>query len=271
MFFVTEDVKQGESLGAVMSRFGLDEPKQRETLLHKHNAHLRGGADVPQGSAPDFLMRMLLTMPVVQNTTIVIPIDIKLSVVEFQPVIDLKNGLRPRQIGVSGPPTLTHGVNVKIKHSLPASTGLNWIQTVKKLNNPDRSAPVEFVDVGHNNLPFFIQPPKDQAPPAMMDDTPVGPVAPRPGAGVDFTAMTTIAVLARGRIILAAGMVWSFVIGTANKLPEGIMVRQRPRDATDMDFRNQLRILKLGLNQYRAPTGANLDYVLPPTADSVVR
>jgi hypothetical protein len=104
----------------------------------------------------------------------------------------------------------------------------------------------------------------------MMDDTPVGPVAPRPGVGVDFTATTTIAVLARGHIILAAGMVWSFVIGTANKLPEGIMVRQRPRDATDMDFRNQLRILKLGLNQYRAPTGPNLDYVLPPTPDSVV-
>ncbi len=270
MFFVTEDVKQGESLGAVMSRFGLDEAKQRDTLLHKHNAHLRAGVDVPRDTIPDFMLRMMLTMPVTQNVTIVIPIDIKLSVVEFQPVIDLKNGLRPRQVGTLGPPTLTHGVNVKIKHNLPASKGLNWIQTVKKLNNPDRSAPIEFVDVGHNNLPFFIQPSNDAAPPALVDDTPVGPVAPRPGAGVDFTAMTTIAVLARGHIILAAGMVWSFVIGTARKLPEGIIVRQRPREATDMDFRNQLRILKLGLNQYRGSTGPNLDYVLPSSPDSVV-
>ena len=76
---------------------------------------------------------------------------------------------------------------------------------------------------------------------------PCGPVAPAPGAGVDFTAMTTLSVLAGQHIVLAAGKVWGFVINQATTLPDGVTVR-RPRDATAADFRNQLRILRLGQN-----------------------
>jgi hypothetical protein len=86
---------------------------------------------------------------------------------------------------------------------------------------------------------------------------------------VDFTAMTTLAVLVRGHIVLAAGTVCRYVIGPSRTLPEGVRATQ-PRDALDADFRNQLRILRAGLNQDRGPSGPNLDYVPPPAPNTVL-
>lgn len=218
---------------------------------------------------PDGFVRGLLRMRTVQPSTVVVPIDVQLRVLEFHPVIDLVNGLRPRRVGDTSAPTCTHGVNIRVGRNLGVGTSLNWIQTVRKVNNPDRNAPLEFVDVGHNNLPFAEQPPAGQAPSAEFGDTPCGPIAPGPGRGVDFTAMTTLAVLVRGHIILAAGKVWRYVINAARSLPQGVTATP-PRDATAGDFQNQLRILRLGLNQMRQPTGATLDYMLPPAADNTV-
>jgi hypothetical protein len=200
---------------------------------------------------------------------VIVPIDIRLTINRFQPVIDMTNGLRPRRVGDTSPPTCTHGVHVIVGRNLLAGTSLNWIQTVTKLNNPDPSTPLEFVDVGHNDRPFSEQPPPGVAPAREFDDTPCGPIAPRPGGGVDFTAMTTLAVLVRGHIVLAAGTVWRYVIGTSRTLPEGVRATQ-PRDATDADFRNQLRILRAGVNQDRGPSGPNLDYVLRPAPNTVL-
>jgi hypothetical protein len=199
-----------------------------------------------------------------------VPIDVRLTIIKFQPVIDMTNGLRPRKVGDTSPPTCTHGVEIRVGRNLLAGTALNWIQTVKKLNNPDRGAPLEFVDVGHNNLPFSEQPAPGVAPSREFDDTPCGPIAPSPGSGVDFTAMTTLAVLARGHIILAAGKVWRFVIRNSRTLPGGVLATQ-PRDATNVDFLNQLRILRAGVNQFRQPTGPNLDYVLRPAPNTVLK
>jgi hypothetical protein len=262
MFFVTADVRPGQSFGEVLESFGLDDAQQLAAIRDSHNAQLHRNAG---GMVPDGVLRMRTVQP----ATVVVPIDPQLSVNEYRPVIDLANGLRPRRVGDTSAPTCTHGVAVRIGRNLGAGTSLNWIQTVRKLNNPDRAAPIEFVDVGHNNQPFSIQPPAGQPADVEFGDTPCGPAAPGPGRGVDFTAMTTLAVLARGHVILAAGKVWRFVINPHRTLPQGVTATP-PRDAVAADFQNQLRILRLGLNQFRQPTGATLDYVVQPAMGSVV-
>ena len=250
-FFVTADVAAGQTPGAVLSTFGLDAAGQIDALRDPHNAHLQGNSPVPAA------------------TTVVVPIDIQLSVLEFRPVIDITDGLIPKKVGE--PPTATHGVRIRIGRNLLAGTSLNWIQTVIKRNNPDPKAPLEFVDIGINNLPFFVFDgvPAGAAAPREFFDNPSAPIAPAPGRGVDFTATTTVAVLVRGHIILAAGKVWRYVVTTAKTLPDGVQTTPA-RDATDADFRNQLRILRVGQNQLRQPTGANLDYVLRPAAGTVI-
>ena len=213
---------------------------------------------------------VVLSAKFVAPTTVIVPIDVRLTIKRFQPVIKLTGGgLRPEKIGDTSPPTCTHGVDVLVGRNLLAGTSLNWIQTVTKLNNPDPNAPLEFVDLGDEGRPFSEQPDPGIAPTRDFDDKPCGPIAPAAGKGVDFTAMTTLAVLVRGHIVLAAGTVWRFVIGPSNTLPEGVRAT-RPRDATDADFRNQLRILRAGLNQDRGSSGPNLDYVLPPAPGTVL-
>jgi hypothetical protein len=265
-FFVTADVAAGQTLGEVLSTFGLDGAAQIDALRDPHNAHLHGQA---AGAVPAGLLAALTSVPMVTATTVVVPIDVTLTVLEFRPVIDMVNGLLPRPVGDTSPPTNTHGVRVRIGRNLRAGTALNWIQTVRKRNNPDRNAPLEFVDLGINNEPFFEHPPPGVPAPREFFDPPSGPVAPAPGLGVDFAATTTLAVLVRGRIVLAAGKVWRYVITTARTLPDGVRTTP-PRDATDADFRNQLRILRAGLNQLRQPTGANLNYVPRPAPGTVL-
>jgi hypothetical protein len=265
-FFVTADVMPGQSVGQVLSTFGLDSAAQVAAVRDPRNAHLHGGA---AGSVPDEAVALLLSAPFVRATTVIVPIDIRLTIKKFQPVINMTDGLRPRKVGDTSPPTCTHGVDILVGRNLLAGTSLNWIQTVKKLNNPDPNAPQEFVDVGHNDRPFSEQPPRGVAPAREFDDLPCGPIATRAGGGVDFTAMTTLAVLVRGHIVLAAGTVWRFVIGTSPTLPQGVRATP-PRDATDADFRNQLRILRAGVNQDRGPSGPNLDYIVRPAPNTVL-
>jgi hypothetical protein len=257
VFFVTADVEPGQTYGGVLNSFGLNYAGQMQAIRDPHNAHLHG-------SLPDAALPLLLGVMVVTASTVVVPIDVTLTVLEFRPVIDM-TGLVP-----TSPPT-THGVRVRIGRNLLAGTGLNWIQTVKKLNNPDSNAPQEFVDIGINNKPFFdfSQPPGVPAPREFFDE-PSGPIAPAPGRGVDFTAMTTLAVLVRGHIILAAGKVWRYVITTARTLPDGVRTTPPPRDATAADFQNQLHILRIGQNNLRGPTGPHLDYVVRPPAGTVI-
>lgn len=258
MFFITTEVGRSESYGEVMSRYGLNPASQINALAHPQNTHLRLG-----GTPPDPIHRT------VQPVNLIVPIDPRLSVVEYRPVIDLVDGLRPRLVGVVGPPTLTHGLSIRITRNLGRGTGLNWIQTVRKLNNPIPFEPEEFVDVGHNGQPFYEQPPHGQAASVESADVPCGPAAPAAGRGIDFTATTTLAVIVPNRIILSAGKTWGFTIGVERTLPLGVRVRPH-RDATAADFANQLRILRAGINQFRDPTGGNLNYLLPPTQNSIV-
>jgi hypothetical protein len=265
-FFVTADVAAGQTLGDVLSTFGIVGAGQTDALRDPHNAHLHGNA---AGAVSDGQLAALTSVPMATATTVVVPIDVDLPVLEFRKLLDMTNGLLPRPIGATGPPTNTHGMRVRFGRNLLAGTSLNWIQTVRKQNNPDKNAPLEFVDVGINNEPFFMHPPPGQPAPREFLDEPSGPIASAPGGGVDFTATTTLAVLVRGHIILAAGKVWRYVITTERTLPGGVIATP-PRDATDADFRNQLRILRVGLNQLRMPTGPNLDYVLRPAPGTVI-
>ncbi len=258
MFFLRAQAPAQQPFGATLAQYGLDQAAQTAALGHPHNAHLRNGN---QPAAPNHRP--------MRATHVVVPIALQLNVTRFQPVIDLQDGLRPRRVGDNRPPTCTHGIHVSVARNLGAGTRLNWIQTVQKLNNPDPNAPKVFVDVGHNGKPFMHQPPSGMAPPVQMDDTPCGPVAPGPNQGVDFTATTTLAVLLDDKIILAAAKVWGYTIGTSLTLPQGVTPR-RHRDASTADFREQLRILRLGRNQLGHNTGPNLNYLLPPTNNSIV-
>ncbi len=265
VFFVTADVQVGQSFADTLAGFGLDAAGQLAAFRDPHNDFMHGGA--PR-VLPDGFVSALLKMPVVTTAPVIVPIDVRLTVNEFTPLIDMKNGLLPRPMGAVGPPTNTHGMRVRIGRNLGPGKSLKWIQTVRKLNNPDKSQPLEFVDVGQSPLPFVL-PPSPPPPNDEFKDEPSAPIAPRPGAGVDFTATTTLVVLARGHIILAAGKVWRYVVGTSRTLPDGVRTTQ-PRDATDADFRHQLSILRAGINQLRLPTGGNLDYVVRPAAGGVV-
>jgi hypothetical protein len=265
-FFVTADVKPGQTMGGVLGAFGLDAAGQLQAFRDPHNDPLHGGA---ARLLPDGFVSATLRMPLVIAATVIVPIDIQLSINEFKPVIDTTNGLRPRRIGDLSPPTCTHGVSIRVGRNLGPGTALNWIQTVKKLNNSDPTEALEFVDGGHNNLPFGEQPPAGVPASEEFSDVPCGPIAPRPGAGEDFTAMTTLAVLVRGHIILAAGTVWRFVIGPSRTLPSGVLATA-PRDATDADFRNQLRILRTGIGALHLRAGPNLDYIVRPPPNTVV-
>jgi hypothetical protein len=265
VFFVTADVKVGQSFSDALASFGLDPAGQLAALRDPHNDFMHGGS---VRILPDGFVSAFMRMPVVVTAPVIVPIDVRLTVNEFRPVIDMQNGLLPRLQGDPNPPTNTHGLVVRIGRNLGPGMSLNWIQTARKVNNPDRGAPLEFVDVGQSPLPF-VKPPGPPPPDVEMRDDPSAPIAPRPGAGVDFTAMTTLVVLARGHIILAAAKVWRYVVGTSRTLPDGVRAFP-PRDATDAEFSKQLGILRTGINQLRLPTGGNLDYVIRPPAGGVV-
>jgi peptidoglycan hydrolase-like protein with peptidoglycan-binding domain len=255
-FFVTADVGRGRTPGEVLRTFGLDRAGQRDALRDPHNAHLHGNL---VGGVSDGQLDALAATPVATATTVVVPIDVRLSVLQFQPF----ETLFPTGNETS---TTHHGVSVRIGRNLLVGSALNWIQTVKKLNNPDPKAPVEFVDIGLNNEPFFdFSLPRGTPAPPVFVDNPSAPVASR----VDFTAMTTLAVLVRGHIILAAGKVWRYVLTGAPTLTANVRTTP-PRDATAADFQNQLRILRIGQNQLRGPTGPHLDYVVRPTPGTVI-
>jgi hypothetical protein len=266
-FFVTAPVNPPQSFADVLGSCGLDSAAQIAAFRDPHNSHLHGGAG---NLLPDHWLRALLSLRVVNPGFVVVPLDIQLKVNEFTPVIDLTIGLLARPVGAPGPPTNTHGVKVRIGRNLGSGSALHWIQTVKKLNNPDPNVPVEFVDGGGQNRPYYNRATAGPDP-VEFDDTPSGPIAKRPGGGVDFTATTTLAVEVRpDQIILAAGKVWRYVIGTSRTLPAGVAATA-PRDATDADFQNQVRILRKGLSNSRGlSTGPNLNYIVRPAPNTVV-
>jgi hypothetical protein len=254
MFFITTTVSNRRSYGEAMTFYGLDLAMQRSALAHRHNNHLRINN---QPAAPNHRP--------VHTVSMVIPIDVRLHVVEFRAVVNTATGIQPRLVGTNSPPVYTHGVSTNIDRNLSLCPGLNWLQTVTKLNNPTPNQPRSFVDLGGNQSPFVDDPPTSRA----HIDTPCGPVAPSPGRGIDFSATTTLALLYERQIILTRGKTWGYRINTATTLSAGVTLTH-PRDATPADFMVQLNILRAGINQFGDSTGRHRSYIPPPRDESIL-
>ena len=98
VFFVTADVPVARSFGDTLASFGLDAAGQLAAIRDPHNDFMHGGA--PR-ILPDGFVSATLRMPVVKTAPVIVPIDVQLTVNEFTPLIDMKNGLLPRLTGRS--------------------------------------------------------------------------------------------------------------------------------------------------------------------------
>ena len=260
MFFLQVTVRPGVPFRTVFSRWGLDAPAQARALALPENGRLRARIRGPVSPEQSLPVRVR-GRPVAVH--LMVPIEIELTTTRYLQRVDLVHGLLPREVGATGPPVLTHGMDVQIERNLGPATGLRWIQTTTRLNDHTHAGRLtEFVDGAINHAPWVFP----RGPQEVFTDRPAAPV-PRPGApAIDFEATATVAVLFGSHIILAAGRTWGF---TVNRGPSGI-VPKPSRAATSVDFRKQLRILRAGLNVFGDPTGAGLGYELPPGNGRVV-
>jgi hypothetical protein len=223
-------------------------------------------------------LRRLSSTPIQLNSqlqagagSIRLPIDLSVTVVRTAAHVDMTNGLRPLPIvnGVvdrSSVRLCTHGVDVILERTGLPCHRIRWLQTVRKRNNPDPLAPLEFVDVGGNNLPWYNS--TSSPDPLRFDDTPCGPATPTRAAGLEFLATASLAVWTMERITLVLGFTYGFRIvpGTSRA-----SVQWHPplHPATPAELANQIRILEVGINQFRRPTGGHLVYNPVPAANSI--
>ena len=252
MFF--EDVPITSAIGTtpaqILTQYGID---------HSHVAQI---INLPENQP----LRQLSRTPIQLQTplqagrgSIRLPIDFTASISRAAPHVDMKDGLRPLPIidGVvdrSNVKACTHGVDIILDRTGIACNRVRWLQTVRKRNNPDRNAPIEFVDVGGNGLPWYNA---GTAVDLRFDDTPCGPAASAQGKGVEFVATVSLAVWTMDRITLVLGFTYGFTI-TPGTTASSIRWNPPLRPATDSEFANQIRVLELGINQYRQPTGGKL-------------
>jgi hypothetical protein len=261
MFF--EDVPITSAIGTtpaqILTQYGIDHRRFPQIIRLPENESLRQASTSP----------IDLNSPLPAGAgSIRVPIDVTISVVRTAAHVDMTNGLRPLPLvnGVvdrSSVPLCTHGVDVVLDRTGLPCDRIRWLQTVRKRNNPDRHAPLEFVDVGGNNEPWYYA---GMSPdPIRFDDTPCGPATPTAAAGLDFLATVSLAVWTMDRITLIRGYTYGFRIvpGTTRT---SVQWHAPLHPATAAELGNQIRILELGLNQFRRPTGGRLLYNPVPPA-----
>jgi hypothetical protein len=264
MFF--EDVPITSVIGTtpaqIFAQYGIDPARFSQVIRLPENEPLRRSSSSP----------LRLDSPLQAGLgSIRIPIDPAVTVVRTAAHVDMTDGLRPLPIvnGVvdrSSVHLCTHGVDVVLDRTGLPCNRIRWLQTVRKRNNPDRLAPLEFVDVGGNDLPWYNASASQD--PIRFDDTPCGPAAPTTAAGLDFLATVSLAVWTMERITLILGYTYGFRIvpGTTRA-----SVHWHPplHPASAAELANQIRILELGINQFRRPTGGHLLYNPVPAASAI--
>lgn len=262
MFFLRVRLRPGVPFHTVFSRWGLDGGAQARALALPQNRRVRAAVGGPVSP------RQSLPVPRGRHAPVylMVPIAIQLTRSRYVPLEDPVNGLAPREVGATGPPVFTHGMDVAIERNLGPAPGLRWIQTTTRLHDHTHVGRLtEFVDGAVGDEPWVFPNGRRE----VFTDKPAAPL-PRPGArAIDFEATATLAVRFESRIILAAGITWGF---TVNRV-RGV-VPKPTRPATRADFRKQLRILRTGLNVLRGPTGADGEgggFERPPRNGGVVR
>lgn len=249
----------GATAGEIFTQYSIDASELNTILALPHNAALRSSVRGP-----------------IQLTTrlqgdLVLPIDIDVHIATAVPRVDMINGLRPLR-RVNGVPDrssvkhFTHGVEVRLNRVGRACKRLRWVQTVKKRNNPDPTQPAEFVDIGGNGFPWYNG--AGAVDSSVFDDVPCGPVSPGPDRGLEWSGTVSITVWTMERITIAKAFTYGFKILPGTTIAS---VRWNPqiRAATDAEISEHIRILEVGINQFRQSTGGKLIYN-PPPADGAV-
>ncbi len=252
----------GTTAAQILGQYGIDQARFPQIINLPENEPLRRLIRTP--------IQLHTQLPPGQGS-IRVPIDFTVNVIRSMPHVDMKDGLRPLPIrdGVvdrSSVPSCTHGVDIILERTGLPCNRVRWLQTVKKRNNPDRTAPLEFVDVGGNGLPWYNQ--GTNPDPIRFDDTPCGPATTASGKGLEFLATVSVAVWTMERITLVLGFTYGFAVGPGTTVAS---IRWNPplRPATAAEIQDQIRILEVGINQFRQPTGGRLIYNPPPAAGTI--
>jgi hypothetical protein len=262
LFFERVNLDPGDDVGRIFDLYGIDRSRLADVLQNAPNQSLPANAS-------------LLSQPP-QVTSICVPIDNYMTVVNSRTVIDLQNGLRPLDLSLSAAERAariaraTHGVEILAERDGNACARIRWLQTVKSRNRTDllsgRPQPPEFVDGGGNNLPFYIATKvgSDDPDDTTFQDTPCCGVPKRPGQEPEFSAVLSLVVWTHPRITIIDSWAYAFRVNT-----NGHIHFDRPRDATSPDIAEQIRILKAGRSQFGTDTGPSLDYRPTPPHRSV--
>jgi hypothetical protein len=171
------------------------------------------------------------------------------------------HGLRPTPISLGKTSPWTHGVEIELARVGQPCNRIRWLQTVKNRNNPVPHTPAEFVDLGGNYLPWYHS--GANPAPTIFTDTPCAPAPSVSGRGLEFFATASVAVWTMDRVTLVKSFTYGFSVHTGDT-PAAIWWNPAPRSATSFEVREQIRILRAGINQLRAPTGGTLNYRTAP-------
>jgi hypothetical protein len=264
MFFETVPITSviGTTPAQIFDQYGIDHGRFAAIAALPANAGLRGA-----GGAP-----LALTTPLTPGRgEFVIPIDFDVRVVTAVPRVEMRDGLRPLRMvnGVvdrSDVSQFTHGVEIVLARTGRACKRIRWVQTIKDRNSVVPNKPLEFVDIGGNDTPWYngdIDPDSIQ-----FEDIPCGPQATAMRPGLEFTATVSAAVWTMERVTLAACFTYGFRIRPGTTLA-AVQWNPTIRAATGSEIAEHIRILELGINQFRRPTGGRLVYNPPPANGAV--
>lgn len=260
LFFERVSIGPGENAGTILDRYDVDRSRWAEVKGLAQNSHIPSNAPLTLGSP--------------QLTWFCVPIDDSVNVVNYRIARDTVNGLRPVNIAFTPQQraafvrSCAHGVEIEAERDGNPCAGFRWLQTVKKRNAVPFGGvtePPEFVDTGAAAFPFYhgwiaSTDPDDIS----FEDTPCGPAPARMGQGIDFLATVSVAVWTPPRVTIAYGYTYHFQIG-----PAGALWLTKPREATDAEYTEQVRILTAGVGILRQDTGRNLQYRKPPALGSI--
>jgi len=264
MFFETVPITSaiGTTPAQIFDQYGIDPGRFAANANMPGNTGLRGAGGAPLG---------LNTQLTPGGGDFIIPIDFDVRVVTAVPRVEMKDGLRPLQIvdGVADRSVVwqfTHGVEIVLERTGRACKRIRWVQTIKNRNSVVPNKPLEFVDIGGTDTPWYdgdVDPDSVQ-----FNDIPCGPQATATRPGLEFTATVSAVVWTMERITLATCFTYGFRIRPGTTLAA---VQWNPpiRAATGSEIAEQIRILELGINQFRRPTGGQLVYNPPPANGAV--
>ena len=255
-FFERVSIIPGQSAAATLARYGIDNARWPEVRQLQQNAHIPADSGLNIGPP--------------RVNWLCVPIDDFMTIVNYRIVKDTVNGLRPANLSwtpaerAANVKASEHGVEIEVERDGNPCVGLHWVQTVKKRNATRFHGlipPPEFVDTGVTGTPFQYD---ADSPEDEFSDMPCGPAPSTFGMGLDFAATVSLVVWTPPRVTIVEGYTYHFQIG-----PAGAFWILKPREATDAEYTDQVRILMAGVGEVHQDSGKNLQYRKPPQLGAI--